>query len=42
MAIHKELASGRWFKFSLAEQLANVGSEIETGVPQINKRFDLA
>jgi hypothetical protein len=25
---HKELAEGRWFQFSLAEQLANVGSEV--------------
>lgn len=25
---HKELANGRWQKFSLAEQLANIGSEI--------------
>lgn len=25
---HKELASGAWFKLSLAEQLANIGSEI--------------
>ncbi len=25
---HKELANGRWFEFSLPEQLANVGSEI--------------
>lgn len=26
--LHKELASGRWFKLSLAEQLANIGSEV--------------
>lgn len=26
--IHKDLAAGRWFTFSLAEQLGNVGSEI--------------
>lgn len=25
---HESLAAGRWFKFTLAEQLANVGSEI--------------
>lgn len=25
---HKELAAGRWFTFSLAEQLAHVGSEV--------------
>ncbi len=29
MIIHKELAAGRWFEFSLMEQLANIGSEIE-------------
>lgn len=29
MIIHKELAAGRWFKFSLVEQLANIGSDIE-------------
>lgn len=27
--IHKDLADGRWFKFSLMEQLANIGSDIE-------------
>jgi hypothetical protein len=26
---HRELAAGRWQSFSLVEQLANVGSEIE-------------
>jgi hypothetical protein len=26
---HPELANGRWFTFSIAEQLANVGSEYE-------------
>ncbi len=25
--IHKNLASGRWYNFSLSEQLANIGSE---------------
>ena len=25
---HKELASGRWVKLSLAEQMANIGSEV--------------
>ncbi len=25
---HKELAAGRWFSFSLAEQLGNIGSEV--------------
>ena len=27
--IHKELADGRWFTFSVSEQLGNVGSEFE-------------
>lgn len=26
--LHKELAAGRWFGMSLAEQLANIGSEV--------------
>ena len=26
--IHKELASGRWRKFSLLEQMGNIGSEV--------------
>lgn len=25
---HQELASGRWFKLSLIEQMANIGSEV--------------
>lgn len=25
---HKNLASGRWFEFSLAEQMANIGAEV--------------
>lgn len=29
MIMHKELAAGRWFEFSLVEQLANIGSDIE-------------
>lgn len=29
MAIHETLASGRWLSFSLVEQMANVGSEVE-------------
>ena len=28
MIIHKELAAGRWFQFSLVEQLANIGSDV--------------
>lgn len=26
---HQELASGKWFKLSTIEQLANIGSEVE-------------
>ena len=26
---HRELAAGRWFRFSLVEQMANTGSEVE-------------
>jgi hypothetical protein len=29
---HQELAAGRWFRLSLVEQLANVGSEIERAI----------
>ena len=29
MIKHKEMAGGRWFKFSLIEQLANIGLDIE-------------
>ena len=42
MIIHKELASGRWFKFSLVEQLANVGSEIERTIIWNNKDINLS
>ncbi len=31
-ARHAELAAGRWFRLSLVEQLANVGSEIERAI----------
>jgi len=27
--LHKDLAAGRWFEFSLVEQMANVGMDIE-------------
>jgi len=50
MTIHKELASGKWFKFSLMEQLANVGSDVERTISwkkkgnkdYSNKAFDRA
>ncbi|MDO8654847.1 MAG: hypothetical protein Q7R48_00215 [bacterium] len=28
VVFHKELAAGRWFTFSLAEQLGHIGSEV--------------
>ena len=31
-AVHTELAGGRWQTFSLVEQLANVGSEVERAI----------
>ena len=37
MIIHKDLASGRWFTFSLMEQLANVGMDIERTIRWKNK-----
>jgi hypothetical protein len=40
MLIHKGLASGRWFEFSLVEQLANVGCDVERTI-QCKKRGDL-
>ena len=42
MIIHKELAAGRWFKLSLIEQLANVGSEIERTINWKRKGDDEA
>lgn len=26
--VHQDLSKGRWFKFSLAEQMGNIGSEV--------------
>ncbi len=45
---HKELAEGRWFTFSLAEQMGNIGSEVgrtinwknKNNFDQMNKAFD--
>lgn len=37
MIIHKNLASGRWFKFSFLEQLANVGTDISRCIRLKNK-----
>jgi hypothetical protein len=32
MPLHDELARGRWSTFSISEQLANVGSEVERAI----------
>ncbi len=37
---HPTLAAGRWFKFSLMEQLANIGSDVERTI-QWRKKGDL-
>lgn len=37
---HKELAGGRWFKFFLVEQLANVGTEVGRAVNWRNKNIE--
>lgn len=34
---HKDLASGRWRKFSFLEQMANIGSEVERAIKWKNK-----
>lgn len=41
MIIHKDLTPERWFKFSLLEQLANIGSDIERTI-QWKKDGDIA
>jgi len=44
--VHKDLAEGRWFEFSVCEQLGNVGSEFERAVRAFRSgdrdRFDKA
>jgi hypothetical protein len=35
--IHKDLADGRWNTFSLIEQLANVGTDVERAIRWKNK-----
>ena len=41
---HQSLAEGRWFSFSLAEQLGNIGSEVNRAIQARNdaERFDRA
>mgnify|MGYP001581562140 CR=1 FL=1 len=35
---HQELANGRWFKLSLVEQMANIGSEVVRTINWKNKK----
>ena len=35
--IHQNLASGRWYRLSLVEQLANIGSEVSRARKWLNK-----
>jgi hypothetical protein len=46
MTTHADLAAGRWAALSLAEQLANVGSEVDRAIAawaaQRSDRFDRA
>ena len=39
--IHKELAAGRWQKFSFAEQMANIGSEVGRAISWKKKGNEL-
>jgi hypothetical protein len=39
---HRELASGRWWQLSLAEQLGHVGSEISRAVRWTSRNPDMA
>jgi len=39
---HRDLAAGRWFELSLAEQLGNVGSEIGRALRWSSARPELA
>ena len=39
---HRDLASGRWFAMSLAEQMANIGSEVSRATRWSGKNADLA
>jgi hypothetical protein len=39
---HRELAAGRWWQLSLADQLGNIGSEISRAVRWSGRNADLA
>jgi hypothetical protein len=41
-AQHRDLADGRWWQLSLAEQLGHVGSEISRAIRWTSRRPDLA
>jgi hypothetical protein len=41
-ALHRDLAAGRWWTLSLAEQLGNVGSEISRAVRWTSRNPDTA
>ena len=40
---HKQLASGRWFKLTFFEQMANIGSEVERAISwrEKNKQYSI-
>jgi hypothetical protein len=39
---HRDLAAGRWFAMSLAEQMANIGSEVSRAARWTGRNPDLA
>src|SRR5262249_28087824 len=39
---HRDLAGGRWFALSLAEQMANIGSEVSRAARWTGRNTDLA
>src|SRR3990172_12060540 len=39
---HQELASGRWYRLKLVEQIANIGSEVERMIAFQEKDKDFA
>lgn len=39
---HRDLAGGRWWQLSLAEQLGNIGSEVSRAVRWSGRNKDLA
>ena len=41
MTLHKDLADGRWFTFTLAEQLGNVGAEFGRAIAARNRGDDV-